>query len=68
MAQVADGELVLLVARVHRPDPAGPFTVRILSPGSAGGRGFNQLRVAEEAIYCRFEDERLASRAPLDWR
>lgn len=69
-AQIAEGELVLVLARVRTSyTPEGVTTVRIITTGSEGGRGFQQIVVPTDAIYCRLEDERHGEHAPpCNWR
>lgn len=69
-AQVAEGELVLVLARVRKSYQADAVaTVRIITAGSEGGPGYQQLVVPFDAVYCRLEDDRHAQHAPrCDWR
>jgi hypothetical protein len=69
-AQIADGDLVLIVGRVRMGyEPNGLATVRFITSGSEGGAGFQQIVLPPNAIYCRLDDERHGEHAPpISWR
>lgn len=66
---LAEGELVLVLARVRTAYRSeGVATLRIITPGSEGGRGYQQIIAPFDAVYCRLEDAKHDCYAPpVDW-